>query len=67
MWKGVINMKDIRRKYKGYIIDKDDLGRVYIYNTKSPYTEDCDRIIIHDGTIKAAKEEINIRKGDLVL
>lgn len=33
-----------RELYKGYIIDKDNLGRPYIYNTASPYSEDSDKI-----------------------
>lgn len=36
-----------RTIYKGYIIDTDDLGRPYIYNTKSPYSEDGDRILVN--------------------
>lgn len=35
-----------RTVYKGYVIDVDDLGRPYIYNTASPYSEDSDRILI---------------------
>ncbi len=49
-----------RTTYKGYIIDKDNLGRVYVYNPKSPYSEDSDHILIHNGsTLKAAKETID--------
>lgn len=49
-------------KYKGYIIDRDDLGRLYIFNTASQYSEDSDRQYIHSGdSIRAAKEEINAR------
>lgn len=32
--------------YKGYVIDTDNLGRVYIYNQKSPYSEDADKKIL---------------------
>ena len=49
-----------RRKYKGYIIDRDKLGRIYIYNTKSPYAEDSDRRYGIGNTIREAKELINI-------
>ena len=35
-----------RQKYHGYIIDTDNLGRPYIYNTDSPYSEDSDRILV---------------------
>ena len=49
-----------RQAYKGYIIDRDNLGRIYIYNTESPYNEDCDREIVYNGnTVKAAKELID--------
>jgi hypothetical protein len=37
-----------RHTYKGYIIDRDNLGRLYIYNTKSPYSEDSDKKYIAD-------------------
>ena len=37
-----------RHMYKGYIIDRDNLGRLYIYNTRSPYSEDGDREYIAD-------------------
>lgn len=52
-------MKTTRRKYKGFIIDRDALGWLYIYDTHSPYTEDSDRNYIGENTIKAAKEIIN--------
>lgn len=35
-----------RTEYKGYIIDTDNLGRLYIHNTASPYSEDSDKKII---------------------
>ena len=35
-----------RTIYKGYVIDTDNLGRPYIYNTESPYSEDSDRVLI---------------------
>lgn len=35
-----------RTNYKGYIIDTDNLGRLYIYNTASPYSEDSDKKLI---------------------
>ena len=50
-----------RITYKGYIIDRDGLGRLYIYNTASPYSEDSDRIFINASSIKAAKEIITVR------
>lgn len=56
---------DIKRtEYRGYIIDVDDLGRPYIYNTASPYSEDSDRILIYiDGTrqLEQAKAIIDAR------
>lgn len=51
----------MRTKYKGYIIDRDELGRLYIYNTASPYSEDSDHILIDANSIKAAKEIITAR------
>ena len=48
-----------RITYKGFIIDRDNLDRLYIYNTKSPYTEDSDKNYICGNTIKEAKETIN--------
>ena len=32
-----------RTNYKGFVIDRDNLGRVYIYNTSSKFSEDFDR------------------------
>lgn len=34
--------------YKGYTVDTDNLGRVYIHNNNSRYSEDSDKIIIAD-------------------
>ena len=50
-----------RIKYKGYIIDRDDLNRLYIYNTASPYSEDSDRILINATSIAEAKAIISLR------
>ena len=36
-----------RHIYKGYVIDTDQLGRPYIYNTVSPYAEDSDRLYVY--------------------
>lgn len=47
--------------YKGYIIDVDDLGRLYIYNTASPYSEDSDHILVSADNIKQAKAIITAR------
>lgn len=50
-----------RHDYKGYIIDTDNLGRVYIYNTESPYSEDSDRQILGVGiSFREAKEAVDI-------
>lgn len=35
-----------RHEYKGYIADTDNLGRIYIYDTESPYSEDSDHILV---------------------
>lgn len=48
-----------RTIYKGYVIDRDDLGRLYVYNTKSPYAEDSDRKYLSANTLKEAKEWIS--------
>ena len=48
-----------RTTYKGFIIDRDNLNRLYIYNTKSPYSEGNDKIYNCGNTIKEAKETIN--------
>ena len=46
-------------KYKGFIISRDDLGRLYVYNTRSPYSEDSDRDYHCGNTIREAKTYIN--------
>lgn len=47
-----------RTIYRDYVIDTDNLGRQYVYNTNSPYSEDSDKIITGIGyklsDIKAA-------------
>lgn len=48
-----------RTEYRGYIIDTDNLGRTYIYNTASPYSEDSDHKLVNARTLKAAKEIID--------
>ena len=48
-----------RQKYHGYIIDRDDLGRLYIYCMSSPYSEDSDRNYNCGNSIKEAKETID--------
>lgn len=50
-----------RNEYKGYIIDYDDLGRTYIYNTASPYSEDSDHILVNAETLKDCKKIIDVR------
>jgi hypothetical protein len=35
-----------RKLYRNYIIDVDDLGRQYIYNTISPYSENSDKKVV---------------------
>ena len=35
--------------YRGYVIDTDNLGRQYAYNTASPYSEGSDKVIIGSG------------------
>jgi len=37
-----------RHMYKGYIIDRDNLDRLYIYDRRSPYSEDSDKSYIAD-------------------
>ena len=39
-------IKMTRTTYKGYIIDTDNLGMVYIYNASSPYSEDSDKKVL---------------------
>lgn len=46
-----------RMEYRGYITDTDNLGRPYIYNTASPYSEDSDHVLVYiDG--KKQREQI---------
>lgn len=48
-----------RTTYKNFIIDTDNLGRLYIYNLDSPYSEDSDRQLVRGTTLKDAKEAID--------
>lgn len=55
--KGENKMK--RQEFYGYVIDKDNLGRIYIYDTRSPYSEDSDREIIGKNIpLKVIKDKI---------
>jgi hypothetical protein len=46
--------------YKGFTIDTDNLGRQYIYNNTSPYSEDSDKQILGMGfNLKQIKEIID--------
>ena len=60
-----------RHKYKGYIADTDNLGRVYIYNTRSPYSEESDKIYVRAKIWSQVKQiiethvlEDEIKKGE---
>lgn len=48
-------------KYHGYIINTDNFGRLYIYNTASPYSEDSDKILIGANNYKDAKKIVDAR------
>lgn len=50
-----------RHMYKGYVIDTDNLGRVYIYNTASPYSEDSDKIILGYVTFSEALDTVDAK------
>lgn len=50
-----------RTEYKGYIIDADDFGRPYIYNTESPYSEDSDHILVRAHSVRECKAIIDAR------
>lgn len=50
-----------RTQYKGYIIDRDNLGRLYIYDKTSPYGEDSDHILVYCTSVKDAKTIIDLR------
>ena len=50
-----------RTEYKGYIIDTDNLGRPYIYNTSSPYNEDSDHITVYANTLEQCKAIVDAR------
>lgn len=47
-----------RTTYKNFVIDTDNLGRLYIYNQKSPYSEDSDRKLVRGTTLKDGKKAI---------
>lgn len=50
-----------RTEYKGYVIDSDNFGRPYIYNTESQYSEDSDHILVRARSIKECKAIIDAR------
>lgn len=56
-----------RTTYKGYIIDHDDLGRTYIYNTASQYSEDSDRQLVTDYHGKSEQRLTDLQAGKLAV
>ena len=56
-----------RTTYKGYIIDQDDLGRTYIYNTESQYSEDSDRRLVTDYHGKSEQRLTDLQAGKLAV
>lgn len=48
-----------RTTYKNFVVDTDNLGRLYIYNLDSPYSEDSDRKLIRGTTLQDAKDAID--------
>lgn len=50
-----------RTEYNGYVIDTDSLGRPYIYNTASPYSEDSDHILVYADGMDQIKAIIDAR------
>lgn len=50
-----------REEYRGYIIAQDNLGRAWIYNTESPYSEEIDMIRVRANTNKECREIVDIR------
>lgn len=58
-----------RMEYKNYIVDVDNLGRMYIYGKDSPYSEDSDRkYISYEKSMKKIKEIIDetIRRKEIM-
>ena len=67
-----------RTIYRDHIIDYDNLGRLYIHNRKSPYSEESDKKYVQDWytdkpdkrltDLQAAKqlidEEIDLKERD---
>ena len=51
----------VRTIYRDYIIDTDDLGRIYIYYTKSRYSENCDHILVDAERVWQVKDIIDAR------
>lgn len=48
-----------RTTYKGIVIDTDDLGRVYIYDPRSSYSEENDHILTYTSSLKDTKQFID--------
>ena len=56
-----------RTTYKGYIIDQDDLGRTYTYNTASQYSEDSDKKLVTDFYDKSQKRLTDLQAAKLAI
>ena len=50
-----------RTYYRNYIIDTDNLGRPYIYNLDSPYSEESDHILVRANSLAQCKKIIDLR------
>ena len=56
-----------RTIYKGYIIDQDNLGRAYIYNAASPYSEDSDKKLVTDFYGKSPKRMTDLQAAKMAI
>ena len=56
-----------RKIYKGYIIDHDNLGRLYVYNLASQYSEDSDSQLVTSFYRNSPKRLTDLQAGKMAI
>ena len=56
-----------RKIYKGHVIDYDNLGRLYIYNLASRYSEDSERQLVTNFYDKSPKRLTDLQAGKMAI
>ena len=56
-----------RTIYKGYVIDYDNLGRLYVYNLASAYSEDSDSQLVTNYYSNSPKRMTDLQAAKMAI